>query len=132
MSTSAGPREATILIVDDDPDQLVIIERVLEREGYGDLTSTGDPRDALELFESERFDLAIVDLKMPGIDGIQLAKRFRQLRPPNETAILILTAVDNDKVVAHLLSEGLADEYLKKPFHPGEFCARVRQDETAF
>jgi response regulator RpfG family c-di-GMP phosphodiesterase len=77
------------------------------------------------MLEAQGFDLAVLDLKMPGVDGVQLAKRLRQLRPAGETAILILSAVDNDQVVAHLLSHGMADDYLRKPFRPGEFAARV-------
>jgi DNA-binding response OmpR family regulator len=119
--------DANILLVDDDEELLRLSERRLARAGFGDLTSTTDALDALNLFEGEKFDLVILDLRMPGMDGIHLAARMRKLRSPKESAIIVLSAVDNDKLIGQLLKQGVIDDFIRKPPGSMEFIARVER-----
>lgn len=113
-----------ILIVDDDPELLRLIAFPLHRAGYETLGAT-DGAEALEKVRSERPDLMILDIMLPGLDGIEVCKR---LRNQSETATLpiimlsALTSVD-DKIKG---LEAGADEYLTKPISPKEVVARVR------
>ena len=78
-----------ILIVDDEPDMVENCQRILGRAGYRCLTTT-DPRGALALLESERPDLLLTDLKMPGVDGMELLRHARQV--DQEMPVIIFTA----------------------------------------
>ena len=100
-----------ILVVDDDPDIIVILKDNLELDGYGvDTASNG--KEALELFEIETPGLVVLDLSLPDIDGIQVC---RLLRKKSDVPIIMLTARDGvpDKVLG---LECGADDYIVKPF----------------
>ena len=111
-----------ILIVEDDPSLASGLSRILEAEGYAvDVTSRGE--DAVQAARQERFDMVILDIGLPGIDGFEVLRRLRSAvyRAP----VLVLTARDtvNDRV--HGLDLG-ADDYMAKPFAMPELAARVR------
>ncbi|HZQ71501.1 MAG TPA: response regulator transcription factor [Burkholderiales bacterium] len=111
-----------ILIVEDDPSLASGLSRILEAEGYAvDVTSRGE--DAVQAARQERFDMVILDVGLPGIDGFEVLRRLRaaEYRAP----VLVLTARDtvNDRV--HGLDLG-ADDYMAKPFAMPELAARVR------
>jgi len=111
-----------ILIVEDDPSLASGLSRILEAEGYAvDVTSRGE--DAVQAARQERFDMVILDIGLPGIDGFEVLRRLRsgEYRGP----VLVLTARDtvNDRV--HGLDLG-ADDYMAKPFAMPELAARVR------
>jgi len=111
-----------ILIVEDDPSLASGLSRILEAEGYAvDVTSRGE--DAVQAARQERFDMVILDVGLPGIDGFEVLRRLRsgEYRGP----VLVLTARDtvNDRV--HGLDLG-ADDYMAKPFAMPELAARVR------
>jgi len=111
-----------ILIVEDDPSLASGLSRILEAEGYAvDVTSRGE--DAVQAARQERFDMVILDIGLPGIDGFEVLRRLRsaEYRAP----VLVLTARDtvNDRV--HGLDLG-ADDYMAKPFAMPELAARVR------
>ncbi|MEG0944547.1 MAG: response regulator transcription factor [Angelakisella sp.] len=111
-----------ILIVDDEPDLAQGIANGLKQSGY--ITEVcNDGAEGLELIRLNSYDLIILDLNLPEIDGFEILKTIRS--EGNETAVLILSARNNvnDKI------EGLdlgANDYLTKPFHFGELSARVR------
>jgi len=111
-----------VLIVDDEPQLAGLIARHLRREGYDTETAT-DGIAALLLAGTERFDLAIVDVNMPGMSGFELTRHLRQLGAP--IGILLLTARNaiDDRVRG--LDSG-ADDYLVKPFDFAELFARLR------
>lgn len=112
---------ASILIVDDDIAVLDGVTRLLEQAGYTTLRAkTGE--QALALL-SKRPNLVVLDLMLPGIDGLEVCRRIRQMTP--YIPILMLSARDEitDKVVGLELG---ADEYVTKPFDPRELVARVR------
>jgi two-component system response regulator MprA len=110
-----------ILIVDDDPEILSILRRGLAYEGYAvEVASNGS--EALAAAREKEPDLVILDVMMPGLDGIEVSRRLRQA---GSVPILMLTArgTVNDRVVG--LDSG-ADDYLVKPFALDELLARVR------
>lgn len=110
-----------ILIVDDEEPLRRFIGRNLAARGYEVLTAQ-DGWEALRLFEQSAPDLIILDILMPGLSGLEVLKRIRQV---SLVPILVLTALDQeaDKITA--LDMG-ADDYLTKPFGVGELLARVR------
>ncbi len=112
---------ATVLVVDDDRKLLDMLRRTLAYEGYQVVTAA-DGRDALTQVEAQRPDIIVLDWLMPELDGIEVAKRLREVE---KTPILMLTARDavEDRVVG--LDSG-ADDYLVKPFAPAELLARIR------
>ncbi len=110
-----------ILVVDDDPRIRDILRRQLAYEGYQvDLAS--DAREAFEHLSTSTPDLVVLDVMLPGIDGVEICRRIRQA---DNVPILMLTARDTleDKVLG--LDSG-ADDYLVKPFQPEELLARIR------
>lgn len=124
MTTVAAPRPDLILIVDDDPDVARFVEVNLRLHGF-DVLLAGDGEQALTLIEEHRPALAVVDLMMPGVDGLELTRRLRADPLTCALPIIMLTArgMTVDKVVG--LTAG-ADDYLAKPFDTLELIARVR------
>ncbi|MBI4563055.1 MAG: sigma-54-dependent Fis family transcriptional regulator [Candidatus Rokubacteria bacterium] len=101
-----------ILIVDDEPDMVENCQRILSRAGHRCLTVT-DAREALALLESERPALLLADLKMPGVDGMELLRHARQVEP--QMPVIILTAFATIESAVAAVKEGAFD-YLAKPF----------------
>lgn len=110
-----------ILIVDDDREIRDLLSRLLKKHGYRTSTAE-DGRSMQALLEHGRFDLAVLDLMLPGEDGLSLCRR---LRAESELPIIMLTALgeETDRIVG--LEVG-ADDYLPKPFNPRELLARVK------
>ncbi len=103
---------ATILVVDDEPDLVDLLRYNLEREGFTVLQA-GDGVAALEIAERETPDAIVLDVMMPGLDGLEVARRLRQNARLRTTPLLMLTALDaSDDFVRGL--EGGADAYLSK------------------
>jgi two-component system, OmpR family, response regulator MprA len=114
----AGSR---ILVVEDDPPLAATLERVLATEGY-DVEAAGDGNEALRRSKDRLFDLVVLDVMLPGLDGISVCKRLRATGP---TPILMLTALGGTDERVRGLDSG-ADDYLVKPFAYEELLARVR------
>jgi two-component system, OmpR family, response regulator MprA len=110
-----------VLIVDDDPKLLKMLQRTLVYEGLNVFTATNG-LEALPLVAAQRPDLIIVDWMMPKMDGIAFINRLRD--EENKTMILMLTARDAIENRVEGLESG-ADDYLVKPFAPAELVARV-------
>lgn len=110
-----------ILVVDDEKKIVSLVRTYLEREGY-QITEAYDGRLALEAFKREAPNLIILDIMLPGLDGLEVC---REIRRSSEVPIIMLTArdEDTDKLVGLELG---ADDYLTKPFSPRELVARVR------
>lgn len=124
MSDPAAPPAEVILVVDDDTDIARFLEVNLRLHGYTVLVAH-DGQQALELVGQERPDLAVVDVRMPKLDGLELTRRLRADPMTTALPIILLTAKGQtvDKVVG--LTAG-ADDYLVKPFDTAELVARVR------
>lgn len=111
----------SILIADDNKDILNIIERYGKKEGYI-VEGATDGEEAYELYKKKDFDLIILDIVMPKMDGLTLCTKIRE---ESDVPIILLTArgEDYDRIMG--LDKG-ADDYIVKPFSPGEVMARVR------
>jgi DNA-binding response OmpR family regulator len=116
-----SPKTTRILVVDDDVEILRLIRRVLEIEGFHVITAeTGEA--AIQEMEREQFDLLVLDLMLPGIDGITTCRHIRNF---STLPIIILTAKTNVEEKVKAL-EACADDYVTKPFSTQELVARVR------
>jgi two-component system, OmpR family, alkaline phosphatase synthesis response regulator PhoP len=111
----------TILVVDDEPNLVELVQTYVRHEGYTVLTA-GDGETALRLVHEREPDVVVLDVMLPGIDGIEVCRQIRQV---SDTYVLMLTAraEEIDKIIG--LSVG-ADDYLTKPFSPRELVARVK------
>jgi two-component system OmpR family response regulator/two-component system alkaline phosphatase synthesis response regulator PhoP len=118
--SSAAPR---VLVVEDDTSIRELLALHLGLEGFS-CTTLDDGREALRRLQQEPFDLLVLDLMLPGVDGITLCRAVRRDGPNKDALILMLTArrEESDKVLG--LESG-ADDYLAKPFGIREFLARV-------
>ena len=116
-----SPTAPLVLVVDDDANVVEVLGRYLEREGYRVQTAT-DGLVALDLALRNLPDLVVLDLMLPGIGGLELCRRLRQVAP---IPILMLTArgEESDRIIGLELG---ADDYVAKPFSPREVTARVR------
>jgi DNA-binding response OmpR family regulator len=112
---------ARILLVDDEQAVQKLLSYPLQKEGY-EVVRAHDGREALERFAEQRFDLVVLDIMLPRVDGIEVCRR---LRSRSQVPIIMLTAKDDegDKVLG--LEMG-ADDYITKPFSVREFRSRVK------
>ena len=113
-----------ILIVEDDPDIGQLVARYLDKAGFtSELVATG--REALEAITARPPDLLVLDLMLPQIDGLEVCRMVRASKPTSALPIIMLTAraEESERIVGLELG---ADDYLAKPFSPGELVARVR------
>lgn len=116
-----SPR-GTVLVVDDEPTIVEVVGRYMERAGY-ETHSAFDGLEALRLAGLHRPDLVVLDVMLPGLDGIEVMRRLHE-GPGERTAVILLTArgEESDRLVG--LRHG-ADDYVVKPFSPAELVARV-------
>ena len=112
---------ATILVVDDEPEVLRYVRDVLRAAGYPTL-STGDHRELSSLIRAEKPQLVLLDLMLPGTDGIKLMEQVPELA---DLPVVFISAYGRDETIASALEAGAAD-YIVKPFSPTELTARVR------
>ncbi len=112
----------SVLVVDDEPTIAEVVARYLERAGYSARVAT-DGVEALEAVAKQRPDLVVLDLMLPGIDGLEVMRRMRE-QDRERIATILLTAKgeESDRVVGLRLG---ADDYVVKPFSPAELVARV-------
>ena len=125
---AAGPPEAAdsggpprILVVDDDPKMLRFVRGALSAAGYAPLV-TGGPEDLARIIRTEKPQLVLLDLVLPGVDGIELMRQVPELP---DLPVIFISAYRRDDTVAQALEAGAAD-YIAKPFSPTELVARVR------
>ena len=111
---------ASVLVVDDEPTIGLVVSRYLERAGYSARVAA-DGYEAMRLAHEAQPDLVVLDIMLPGIDGIEV---MRRLQERERTSVILLTAKGEpaDRIVG--LQRG-ADDYVVKPFSPGELVARV-------
>ncbi len=115
-----------ILIVEDDPAVRDVVEHALSREGM-DTSTVGDGEAALERLRGlDTFDLVVLDVMLPGMDGVSVCRELRSEDSHNKAAtVIMLTARDDETSVVVGLEVG-ADDYVTKPFRPRELVSRVR------
>ena len=118
----AGPGERVrVLAVDDDPQALRYVRDALASAGYTPVV-TGDPGEALRLVGEEKPDLVLLDLMLPGTDGIELMK---DILGAGDVPVIFLSAYGRDELIARAFDMGAVD-YVVKPFSPTELAARIR------
>ena len=115
-----GREEPLVLVVDDDPQALAYVRSILEDAGYLPLV-TGDPEAVPGLIETRNPDLVLLDLMLPGTDGIELLQGIPALA---DRPVIFISAYSRDETIARALEVGAAD-YLVKPFSPTELLARI-------
>ncbi len=122
MSNTLQP--AKILLVDDDPDIIELLEYNLTKEGY-DIASAADGLQALEVVKKFKPDLVLLDVMMPKMDGIETARQIRLLSEFKETYILFLTARAEEYTEVAAFDVG-ADDYVVKPIKPRALLSRLK------
>jgi putative two-component system response regulator len=125
MASSRTFKHARILIVDDEPANVDLLKRLLERHGYSRILSTCDPREAAPLYIELRPDLILLDLHMPHMDGFAVLDQLNDLVEASYLPILMLTGDMSPEARREALSRG-AKDFLNKPFHSDEALLRIR------
>jgi PAS domain S-box-containing protein len=116
-------RDAKILIVDDQPANVALLEETLCRAAYTNVTSTMDPQEVCALHRKNRYDLILLDLQMPGMDGFQVMEGLKTNDSDPYLPVLVITAQPGHRLRA--LQAGARD-FISKPFDLIEVAARVR------
>jgi two-component system response regulator MtrA len=114
-----------VLVADDDEDILVLIRTVLERAGY-EVVATRDGAAAVAAALERRPDLAVLDVAMPELDGLEVLRRLRAEEVMKDLPVLLLSARVQEDDVQSGFDTG-ANGYVQKPFSPRELCERVAQ-----
>ena len=121
----ALPGVGCVLVVDDEPHIRRVLSSILGREGF-DVITASDGAEGLEAVEAGGVDLVILDLMMPGANGLEILSKIRTTPGRADTPVIILTAKgqDTDREAAFA---GGADDFLTKPFSPIKLIARIQE-----
>ena len=122
MITSTDILKGKILIVDDQQINILLLERMLRAAGYDSISSSSDPSQVCELYIKNRYDLILLDLQMPGLDGFEVMEALKKIEPDGYMPVLVITAQPGHKL--HALQAG-AKDFISKPFELAEVLARV-------
>ena len=123
MISPADILRGKILIVDDQQVNLLMLAHILRGAGYSDVASTTDPRAVLELHRAHRYDLILLDIEMPDMDGFQVMEALKEIERDGYLPVLVVTAEPAHKLRA---LRGGAKDFISKPFDPAEVSTRVR------
>ena len=115
--------KAKLLIVDDLVANVLLLERLLRSAGYSDISSTQNPTEVIDLHRQNKYDLILLDLNMPEMDGFQVMEGLKGIETEGTLPVLVITAQPNEKLRA--LKFGALD-FLSKPFDIAEVLARVQ------
>ena len=122
MVNSSDILNASILIVDDEEPNVLLLERTLSGAGYTSIAFTMNPHKVCELYRKNRYDLILLDLQMPGMDGFQVMEGLKEIETDGYLPVLVITAQPGQKLRA--LQAG-AKDFVSKPFDLAEVRARV-------
>jgi putative two-component system response regulator len=122
---STERKNARILIIDDEPANLKLLDRMLGGQGYQNLVLVADPREVVALYRETRPDLILLDINMPHLDGYQVMDQLKVLNDPLLPPIVILTAQHSKDYLLRALAAGARD-FIGKPFDRNELLMRVR------
>jgi DNA-binding NtrC family response regulator len=122
MVSSSDILNARVLIVDDLEANVRILDRMLRSAGYASIASTMDPHEVCELHRSNRYDLILLDLLMPGMDGFQVMEGLKEIEPDGYLPVLVITAQPAHKLRA---LEAGAKDFISKPFDLVEVKTRI-------
>lgn len=102
-----------ILVIDDEPDMLMLLRMIIEDNTSYEVETTNNPAEGLKMLTEEAYDLVISDLKMPGMDGLELFDELRKMSP--DIPVIIITAYGSPEAADEALKKGVAD-FITKPF----------------
>jgi putative two-component system response regulator len=122
MVNSSAILNASILIVDDLDANVQLLARILVSAGYTSVASTRNPLEVYELHRKHRYDLILLDLLMPGMDGFQVMQGLKEIEPDGYLPVIVITAQPNHKLRAF---QAGAKDFISKPFELAEVLARV-------
>jgi CheY-like chemotaxis protein len=122
MITAAEILNASVLIVDDQQSNVLLLEEILREAGYTRISSTMDPHAVAALHRENRYDLILLDLKMPGMDGFQVMENLKAIESESYIPVLVVTAEPGHKLRA--LQAG-AKDFVSKPFDLTEVKTRI-------
>ena len=124
MPPSTEKRGPRILIVDDQGSNVRLLTQTLHRAGYLEVASTVDPREVAALHLRDRYDLILLDLQMPDMDGFGVMAELREIRRAHPVAILVISAEPRQM---HAALEAGADGFLAKPFRLPDVVGQVER-----
>jgi putative two-component system response regulator len=116
---------ASILVVDDEPVNVRLLEKILAAEGHTNIISTIDPREVANLYQEHQIDLILLDINMPHLDGFEVMAQLKAQHGHDLAPILVLTAQNAQEFRIKALQSGARD-YVTKPFDRYELAVRVR------
>ena len=122
MISSSDILNARILVVDDQETNVRLLERMLSGAGYARIASTMDPHEVCELHRKNRYDLILLDLQMPGMDGFQVMEGLKKIENDDYLPVVVITAQPGHKLRA--LQAG-AKDFISKPIDLAEVLTRV-------
>ena len=125
MDKPLDVRDGRILLIDDESDNLIILSSYLTENGYHNLVLMSDPLEAVQCYGREVFDLVLLDIMMPKLDGFEVMKAFQEGWPDRVCPILVLTARQDEETKLRALKSGASD-FLHKPFLEEELLARTK------
>ena len=117
---------ARILVVDDEPDNVALVRRILEADGYGDVFDTQDPREVRSLIAELDPDLILLDIVMPQMDGYDVLAMLREADPDHAYRPVLVLTSDESRPAQRKAWESGAKDFLTKPLSPSEVRVRVR------
>ena len=123
VALAPAPRPGRILVVDDNLFNRELLSRHLERQGH-DVRAAADGLAALDLLRSEAFDVAIIDVMMPGMNGYQLLERMRAEEALKGVHAIVISALEDTQIIARCIQLG-AEDYLPREFEPVILKARI-------
>ena len=124
MTPDAGSGRPLVLVADDDGDIRALVAFRLEKAGY-EVIAAGDGEQALRLAQERSPDLAVLDVMMPRLTGLEVTERIRADAATRAMPVILLTARAEESDIARGLEAG-ANDYITKPFSPQELRARVQ------
>lgn len=102
-----------ILVIDDELDMLMLLRMIIEDKTDYEVETTNNPSEGLKLLTQDQYDLVITDLKMPGMDGIELFDELKEIKP--DLPVIIITAYGSLEIADEAMKKGVAD-FITKPF----------------
>jgi putative two-component system response regulator len=123
MPDAQAIRGSRILVVDDKEANVVLLERMLRGAGYTCVTTTTEPRSVVPLYAANRYDLVLLDLQMPGMNGFEVIEALQVIETGSYLPVLVITAQPEQKLRALALG---AKDFIAKPFDLADVLARVR------
>jgi DNA-binding response OmpR family regulator len=115
-----------ILMAEDERDILIMLRRKLEMSGYTNIRTTGDGQEALQMALAERPDLLILDVMLPGMDGLSICAEVKENYAENPPPVIVISA-RGQKIDIERAREAGADHYMVKPFSPRDLVIQIQE-----